>query len=141
MKIQVLRRDGNPALLDLDGPLVPHEASATMSHLTDANGVDHYFNLDGTYDGWGTALATHEDWHDISTAPSPSSGSEDMRTTKRANSTPITRDTAERLYDALEAKFPGKVWRCIEVCPVAVVKTIDNEADAFETLRRLGART
>ena len=50
-------------------------------------------------------------------------------------------DTAKRLYDALERRYPGKVWRVVEVCPVAVVKTIDNEADAQETLRRLDEAT
>jgi len=44
---------------------------------------------------------------------------------------------AQRLYHALDKRYPGKVWRTIEVCPVGVVKTIDNEADALETIRRL----
>jgi hypothetical protein len=58
---------------------------------------------------------------------------------KTAKSQPITAETAQRLYDALESAYPGKVWRVVECCPVAVVKTIDNEADAMETLRRIEA--
>ena len=60
-----------------------------------------------------------------------------MRDSKKIGSLPMTEATARKLYDALEQKYPGKVWRAIEVCPVAVVKTIDNEHDALETLRRL----
>jgi len=45
--------------------------------------------------------------------------------------------TAERLFTLLEARYPGKVWRVVEVCPVAVVKTIDNEFDAQLTIRNL----
>lgn len=60
-----------------------------------------------------------------------------MRHTKELTSEPISEDLAQRLYQALDKKYPGKVWRVIECCPVAVVKTIDNEADARETLRRL----
>lgn len=60
-----------------------------------------------------------------------------MRYTKRVSSQPMTAETAEKLYAVLEAKYPGKVWRAIEVCPIAVQSTIDNEADAQETLRRL----
>lgn len=59
------------------------------------------------------------------------------RNTKRQYSKPISEDLAQRLYCALEKRYPGKVWRTIEVCPIAVVKTIDNEADALETIRRL----
>lgn len=60
-----------------------------------------------------------------------------IRKTKDPSAKPISEDLAQRLYHALEQRYPGKVWRAIEVCPVAVVKTIDNEADALETLRRL----
>lgn len=60
-----------------------------------------------------------------------------IRTHKVARSRPMSARTANRLFDALERRYPGKVWRVVEVCPVAVVKTVDNEADAQETLRRL----
>ena len=42
--------------------------------------------------------------------------------------TPITRETYERLCAVLEIVYPGKWRRAVDVCPVAVNKTIDNEA-------------
>lgn len=60
-----------------------------------------------------------------------------LRTAKRIDDPEIKPETAEKLYALLEKRWPGKVWRVIEVCPVAVVKTIDNERDALETIRRL----
>lgn len=60
-----------------------------------------------------------------------------VRDSKRIDSEPIHAETAERLYAALSERYPGKVWRVIEVCPVAVVKTIDNEADALTTIGNL----
>lgn len=60
-----------------------------------------------------------------------------MRTTKALNSAPMTEETFDRLYSLLERMYPGKVWRVVEVCPVAVVKTIDNEDDARRTIYRL----
>lgn len=53
------------------------------------------------------------------------------------NDEPISEDLLQRLYHALEQKYPGKVRRALLVCPVAVEKVIDNAADARETLRRL----
>lgn len=64
-------------------------------------------------------------------------GADVMRHTKEIDSPHMREETAAKLYSALQKKYPGKVWRVIEVCPVAVVKTIDNERDALETLRRL----
>ena len=65
-----------------------------------------------------------------------------MRTTKSLHSRPMTQETQERLIAALEAQFPGegKVWRVVEVCPVAVVKTIDNEDDALTTIANIERR-
>lgn len=60
-----------------------------------------------------------------------------MRTTKAINSAPIAEETFDRLYALLERMYPGKVWRVIEVCPMAIVKTIDNEDDARRTISRL----
>lgn len=57
------------------------------------------------------------------------------------NSTPIGAETFDRLVAALERVYPGKVRRAVEVCPVAIVKTIDNESDALETIRRIEERT
>lgn len=60
-----------------------------------------------------------------------------MRTSKAMSSPPMTAETAEKLYAALDALHPGKVWREIVVCPVAVLKTIDNEIDALRTLKNI----
>jgi len=60
-----------------------------------------------------------------------------MRTTKSPRSRPLTLETQERLYAALEAMYPGNVWRVIEVQPVAVITTIDNEDDALRTLANI----
>ncbi len=60
-----------------------------------------------------------------------------MRTHKADKSKPMTAETAQRLYDALESIYPGKVWRVVECCPAAVIKTIDNDADALATLARI----
>lgn len=62
------------------------------------------------------------------------------RRTKRFESKAIKPETYERLIAALEKVYPGKWWRAVEVCPVAVVKTIDNEADALETILRIEER-
>jgi len=48
--------------------------------------------------------------------------------------------TLTSLASILEKRYPGK-WRfAVEVCPAAVVHTIDNEADALETIRRINER-
>jgi hypothetical protein len=60
-----------------------------------------------------------------------------IRNHKASDSTPMTAATAERLMAALESKYPGKVWRVVECCPVAIVKTIDNEEDALVTLMNI----
>lgn len=60
-----------------------------------------------------------------------------MRTAKRIESAPITTDTFDRLYYLLDQVYPGKVWRVVECCPVAVVKTIDNERDALATIANI----
>lgn len=66
--------------------------------------------------------------------------SDTLRATKSTTSTPMTAATQERLIAALERRYPGKVWRVVEVCPVAVVKTIDNEEDALVTILNIERR-
>ena len=53
MIIKVVHADGALELLTLIGPVAVHEGTR-MAHLSDAGGMDHYFNFDGTYDGWGS---------------------------------------------------------------------------------------
>lgn len=45
--------------------------------------------------------------------------------------------TLEKLISLAEKVYPNK-WRvCLDICPVSVIKTIDNEEDAQETIKRL----
>lgn len=71
--------------------------------------------------------------------PEPLSAARPRQHTDPA-SPPITADTYERLVSALESVYPGRVRRTIEVTPVAITKTIDNETDALETIRRIEER-
>ena len=68
----------------------------------------------------------------------------DERRTLRAHpiseSSPISAETYERLLAAIERASPGKWRRAVDVCPVAVNYTIDNEPDALETIRRIEKR-
>lgn len=64
----------------------------------------------------------------------------ELRSTPRLHSKPITPKTYARLLECLESVYPGKWRRAVDVCPVAVNKTIDNEADALETIRRIEER-
>ena len=61
-----------------------------------------------------------------------------MRNQADWTSTPIQPETFARLVTVLETSYPGKVRRVVEVCPVAIVKTIDNERDALTTIRNVG---
>lgn len=63
---------------------------------------------------------------------------EEPRTTADwENDEPIGEDLLQRLYHALEQKYPGRVRRALLVCPVAVEKVIDNAADAHQTLENI----
>ena len=64
-----------------------------------------------------------------------------MRDAADWNTKPITADTYAELIARLEERYPGKVRRTVEVCPVAVINTIDNEDDALETIVRLKRRS
>jgi hypothetical protein len=52
MKIQVTKRDGSQEVLTLTEPLTIFR-SEHGNRLQTSTGMDHFFNLDGTYDGWG----------------------------------------------------------------------------------------
>lgn len=62
------------------------------------------------------------------------------RVTWRLGDQSMKAETFDRLYAELERQWPGRVRRVIEVCPVAVVKTIDNERDAQQTLANFAAK-
>lgn len=61
----------------------------------------------------------------------------DHRTQTDQDSLPIQRETFEILYQELESRYPGKVRRILEIAPVAVTVTIDNEDDARQTLNNI----
>jgi len=62
MKIRVQRKDGRIEILELHGELSgPSPAQNELGHVFElrhfnAGGVDHYFDLEGYYDGWGGAV-------------------------------------------------------------------------------------
>lgn len=53
---------------------------------------------------------------------------------------PISEATYVRLLSALDQVYPGKWRRAVDICPAFVSKTIDNEADALETIQRIEER-
>lgn len=55
------------------------------------------------------------------------------------HSTSMKLETQEALVALAAAIYPGRVRRSVDICPVAVNHTIDNEEDAQETLRRMRA--
>ena len=59
------------------------------------------------------------------------------RTAPDLKAEPIRAATYARLLVALDLVYPGKWRRAVDVCPVAVNKTIDCEADALKTIRRI----
>ena len=63
-----------------------------------------------------------------------------LRHHKSTDSEPIQPATFDRLFTLLSLRYPGKVWRVVEVSPSAVVKTIDNEQDAQTTIANLERR-
>lgn len=52
----------------------------------------------------------------------------------------ITRQTQDRLMDLLKEKTDYQVHIAIEVFTPTMLKTIDNEEDAIETIKRLEAK-
>lgn len=57
MKLRVIRVDGRVETINLVGPVEIHHGEK-MDHVHSADGLDYYFLLDGTYDGWGAAAST-----------------------------------------------------------------------------------
>ncbi len=68
---------------------------------------------------------------------STSHTNEHPRMRKSLDTQPIQPDTYLRLMEMLEERYPDKCWRVVEVCPNAVIKTIDNERDARATIANL----
>jgi hypothetical protein len=52
----------------------------------------------------------------------------------------ITRETEDRLLALLKAKTGYRAHVAIEILTPTMLKTIDNEEDALETIRRLEAK-
>ena len=65
----------------------------------------------------------------------------DNRIDKTASSTwnkpRITIKTMGELIKWVEKAYPNNWRMCLDVCPVAIIKTIDNEEDAKETIKRI----
>ena len=53
MKIRVQQEGGAIEVLELIEPISVHEGKR-LNRLSSAEGLDHYFTLEGFYDGWGT---------------------------------------------------------------------------------------
>lgn len=60
-----------------------------------------------------------------------------LRTTPKIDDPAMKPETYDKLLAALERVYPGKVRRSVDVFSGAMVKTIDNEIDALETIRRI----
>ncbi len=56
MKLKVQHRNGATETITLVPPVALHLGSH-LNSLSDGSGMDHYFDLDGYYDGWGTATS------------------------------------------------------------------------------------
>jgi hypothetical protein len=56
VKIVVVSKKGKKEILTLAGNLTIIEGE-NMSRIVNDSGVEHWFNTDGTYDGWGMALS------------------------------------------------------------------------------------
>lgn len=52
MKLKVQHPDGRIEVITLVPPATAR-LGTTLNVITDARGMDHYFDLDGFYDGWG----------------------------------------------------------------------------------------
>lgn len=52
MKMHVVGYEGRHEVINVVGPVEIHHGEK-MDHLHSADGMDHYFLHDGTYDGWG----------------------------------------------------------------------------------------
>ena len=55
MKIRVQHTDGRVETLDLEGKWTCTEGEF-LNRLSNDNGFEHFFTLDGYYDGWGGAV-------------------------------------------------------------------------------------
>lgn len=55
MKVQVIHRGGEVETITLTEPLTIFR-SEYGNRLQTSTGMDHFFNVDGTYDGWGMGV-------------------------------------------------------------------------------------
>lgn len=64
MKLQVVHPDGHVETLNIIPPIICEGNNQFQNCLHAADGMDYYFTLDGSYDGWGCGCppgATAED--------------------------------------------------------------------------------
>jgi hypothetical protein len=67
-------------------------------------------------------------------------GGRAIRSHPNYKTAPISEETFVELLAALDQVYPGKWRRAVDICPAFVSKTIDNEADALETIQRIEER-
>ena len=56
MKIRVEGRTGQREIITIVPPVTNIHEGAELSYLSCGDGTDHFFTLDGFYDGWGRSV-------------------------------------------------------------------------------------
>jgi hypothetical protein len=59
VKLCVVSEDGEQEIIELALP-VKFEIGPELWTMQDANGMDHYFDMNGFYDGWGKMIPLHK---------------------------------------------------------------------------------
>jgi len=55
MLLQVVHPDGNIETISLQTPISVHEGK-NLNRIRCADGMEHFFDKEGKYDGWGKAI-------------------------------------------------------------------------------------
>lgn len=55
MKIKVIRKDGSKEIITLTEPLTIVRGEQ-LNYIRTSTGMEHWFDQDGNYDGWGAAV-------------------------------------------------------------------------------------
>lgn len=100
MKIKVVRADGRIETITLAGTLAIQEGGQNCLHAD--SGQDHFFLQDGTYDGWGMALAGGVDLEQAGELIEHISASRDIAAAEDAITEPGERVTLDQLKTKLQ---------------------------------------
>ena len=57
MKLQVQRYDGDTETINLEGKWTVQEGEY-LNRLVSNQGMEHFFTIEGFYDGWGSAVCS-----------------------------------------------------------------------------------